>query len=113
MKPKFMLRSAIAAVAAATALGLASPALAISSNTTGAEAYGNSTGEWRVYDTKCDSESAYGNFVEKNTSGVQRKNNTSGCNTMVKGDIGDAVTSVQACRDVTLGTDNCGGWNEW
>lgn len=113
MKASSTLRGAIAAAAAVTALGLAAPALAISSDTTGAEAYGNSSGTWHVYDTKCDAESAYGNFIEKNHTGVQRKNNTSGCNTVAKGDIGDAITSVQACRDVTAAKDNCGGWNEW
>jgi hypothetical protein len=92
MKATFMLRGAIAAAATFAALGLAAPALAISSDTTGAEAYGNSSGTWPVYDTKCDSESAYGNFIEKNHTGVQRKNNTSGCDTVSKGDIGDQAT---------------------
>ena len=110
---KFKLHLAVAAVAGFTALGVASPALALSSDTTGSRVYGDSNGYWIVEDTLCDSESAYGNFIEKGTTGIQRKNNKSGCNTDVDGDIGSAITSVQACRDVTLGKDNCGGWNEW
>lgn len=107
------LRLAAALIAGFTALGVASPAFAVGSDTTGSKATGNSDGIWRVYDTKCDSEGAYGNFIEKGTSGIQRKDNDSGCNTSATGDIGSAISSVQACRDVSLGRDNCGGWNEW
>ncbi|ONI90047.1 hypothetical protein ALI22I_14180 [Saccharothrix sp. ALI-22-I] len=113
MKHTLRLRVAIAAVAGFTALGGASPAFAYGSDTTGSTATGNSTGAWTVKDTLCDSEGAYGNFIEKNHTGVQRKNNNSGCTTTVSGDIGNAITSVQACRDVTAAKDNCGGWNEW
>ena len=113
MKLTFWQRCAVATVGGVTVLGLASPAFAISSDTTGSNAYGDSTGTWRVYDTKCDAESAYGNFIEKGTTGIQRKNNNAGCDTHAEGDIGNAITSVQACRDVTAGRDNCGGWNEW
>ena len=113
MKKKLWQSCAIAVVAGVSLLGTSSPAFAISSDTTGSEAYGNSTGEYRVYDTKCDGDSAYGRFVEKGTTGIQRRNNKSGCNTMVTADMGSAITSVQACRDTTLAKDNCGGWNEW
>ena len=107
------LRLAAAMIAGFAILGVASPAFAIGSDTTGSRATGNSDGKWSVSDTLCDAEGAYGNFIEKNTTGTQRKENNSGCNTKAEGDIGSAITSVQACRDVTAGRDNCGGWNEW
>jgi hypothetical protein len=118
MKGRFItmelkLRLAAAMIAGFAALGAASPAFAVGSDTTGSKATGSSDGTWRVYDTKCDAEGAYGNFIEKGSTSIQRKENNSGCDTMSSGDIGSAVTSVQACRDVTAGRDNCGGWNEW
>ncbi|MFI7678598.1 hypothetical protein [Actinophytocola sp. NPDC049390] len=77
---------AIAAIAGVALFGAAGPANAISSDTTGSNAYGNSDGDWKVYDTKCDGDSAYGRFIEKGTTGIQRKNNTSGCGSVASGD---------------------------
>lgn len=113
MRNKLGRSFAIAAIAGFALFGAAAPATALSSDTTGSEAYGNSSGEWRVYDTKCDGDSAYGKFIEQGASGIQRRDVTSGCNTNAGGDLGNAVTSVQACRNTTLAPDNCGGWNEW
>lgn len=112
MKLTFWQRCAVAVVGGITVLGTASPAFALISDTAGARAYGASNGYWWVRDTKCDGESVYGNFREKGVSGIQRKNNESGCGTEERGDIGNTITHVQACRDVTAGTNNCGGWNE-
>jgi hypothetical protein len=113
MKINFWRSLALAAVAGVALLGTSSQAIAISSDTTGSEAYGDSTGTFRVIDTKCDGDPAYGRFIEQGNSGIQRVNNKSGCGSTVSGDLGNAITSVQACRDTTLAKDNCGGWNEW
>jgi len=112
MKLTFWQRCAIATVGGIAVLGTASPAFAFRSDTTGAAAYGNKDGIWRVYDTKCDGHTAYGLFVELGTSGSQRKNNDKGCDTKSEGDIGKTIIAVKACRNVRTGPDNCGGWNE-
>ncbi|WP_144065566.1 hypothetical protein [Lentzea albidocapillata] len=112
MKLKFWQRCAVAMVGVAV-LGTASPASAITSETTGARAYGGSNGDWSVQDVGCDAMPVYGRFTEKGVPGFQRMDNKSGCGTEEQGNIGNTITTVQACRDVPVGRDNCGGWNEW
>src|SRR5687767_8152188 len=96
MKLTFWQRCAVAVVGGVAVLGTASPAFAFISDTAGARAYGASNGYWWVRDIKCDGESAYGRFVEKGVSGIQRRDNKAGCGTEERGDIGNAITRVQA-----------------
>ena len=113
MNHKHRYRRAFALAAGVALLATASPAYALSSDTTGAEAYGNSNGNYRVYDTLCDGHSAYGLYINEGASGQARRNNNGGCNTILSGTFAAPVSAVKACRDKTLAPDNCGGWNEW
>ncbi|MFD0202447.1 MULTISPECIES: hypothetical protein [Saccharothrix] len=116
MKQKFLLRSAIAAVAIFAAVGASSPAGAaykVGSDTTGSEAWGWNDGAWVVKDTKCDGRAAYAKVKESGDPDIQRKNNRDGCNTEVWGDTGNAVLEIKACTDWNNHVDSCGPWNEW
>ncbi|KOX13349.1 hypothetical protein ADK67_44275 [Saccharothrix sp. NRRL B-16348] len=118
MKQKFLLRSAIAAVAIFAALGASAPAHAVyttkvGSDTTGSEAWGYKDGSWTVEDTKCDGHAAYAKLKESGDPDIQRKNNRDGCNTTVSGDTGNTVLEIKACTDWPNHVDSCGPWNEW
>lgn len=117
MKQKFLLRSAIAAVAIFAAVGASSPANAftykVGSDTIGSEAWGYHDGKWYVTDTKCDGHAVYAKLIESGDPDTQRKNNRDGCNHEVQGDTGNAVLEIKACVDRNNLPDYCGPWNEW
>lgn len=94
------------------------PAFADTVTTSGAKVWTNAP--WNVLgvtDTAADSHSAYANYqqINKNTQAVTSDKRLevggAGNTAYTKSDYTNLIYSLQACRDVQLGPDNCSIWN--
>ena len=111
---KVAIRGALTLAATGALLGAAQPAFAHLSSVSGSQAWSYSPyGAVAVKDTAADSHSAYANYQRHGNGSTLRIENSNGSGTTVitANDETNYVMQVQACVDIQLEPDSCGGWN--
>ncbi|THV30014.1 hypothetical protein [Glycomyces paridis] len=104
-----------AAAGAMLVLGLSAPAFAATSTTTGSKVeHGPASSHIMVTDTKCDADSAYGLYKYSSAGEVYRRENDTGCNSVVSKYSDSTIWYIKACRNTTWASDNCdSNWRKY
>ncbi|MFE7536814.1 hypothetical protein ACFU67_21345 [Streptomyces rhizosphaericola] len=107
-------RRFMAGIIGATLLASASPAFALSVEIDGAKASTKKKEGYkliRVYDTKGDSNSVYGNYHRQASPSTERTlHNRGGSGTHAVSGSGSKILDQKACVSIDLWPDRCSSW---